>query len=57
MIFAVSLFSILIGGMDVAGSGIQRFMVQKNPKGNWVSAFPSHMGSEAMSQDFRGCFY
>jgi hypothetical protein len=55
MIFAVSLFSILIGGMNIAGGGVQGFMTEKKPKENWIGTFPGHVGSEAMSQGLRGC--
>jgi len=50
MVFAVSLFSILIGGMNIAGDAIQGFMTKKNLKGNWISTFLSQISSETMPQ-------
>jgi hypothetical protein len=53
MIFAVSLFGILIGGMNIAGGGIQRFMAQKNLKSCRISTFFSQISSETVPQGMR----
>ena len=50
MVFAVSLFSIPVGGMDIAGGGIQGFMTQKNLKSCRISTFFSQISSETMPQ-------
>jgi hypothetical protein len=50
MILAVSLFSILIGRMNIAGGGVQRFMPQKNLKSSGISTFFSQISGKTMSQ-------
>jgi hypothetical protein len=49
MVFTVCLFSILIGGMDIAGDTMCGFVIKKDLKGNWIGTFLSQIGSKAMA--------
>ena len=48
MVFAVSLFSIPVGGMDIAGGGIQGFMTQENLKSSRIGTLLCQISSETM---------
>ena len=50
MVFAVSLFSIPVGGMDIAGGGIQGLMTQENLKSSRISTLLCQISSETMPE-------
>ena len=50
MELAVSILSVLVGSMDVAGSGVERFVTKENLDSSRVSALLGKVGSEAVAQ-------